>query len=366
MKSSTPPSAIRQLTEHMVSSGRHLCRAVISLRPLSAVRQLKLHLQLPFLLHYLYPMKSLALTADERSSLLAVVTAASPRVLALSRLLPATQREAFFVLFAWLYQAHEITKLQDGDPKKTLRAYKEELLTVWNGNSTRHLITLLFVRLAQEYKLSKGDCLDFLFALEKAQHKNPFSNRRELDAWLSHTAGFIGESLANISEASTEERKTFRRVALLLGMSFILRSVGRDWRLYNRVLLPLSLLEQYELERDQLWNRRHTWQWHELIHDEVERLLTEKHEIHAQLSSQPRNAATFLQVLLELETWTLKRLRKQPILCWNILPLKPSKAQFLSTVSWWTWKLRGMPKALKSIQTGKRLLQRNQQLLKRT
>src|SRR5690606_21595057 len=151
-------------------------------------------------------------------------------------------------------------------------------LSVWNGNSTRHLITLLFVRLAKEFELSKSDCLSFLFLLEKTQHKNPFATRNDLELWLSGTYGFMAESAVKILEESDKTEKVLRKLAMLLGMNRILRNVGRDWRLYDRVLLPLSSLEQYELERNLLWNRRHSWQWHEYIHDEVERFSEQKRE----------------------------------------------------------------------------------------
>lgn len=310
-------------------------------------------------------MKQLLLSADEKASLVIVVTSYNRWILPATRLLSSSQRQAILVLSAWVYQAIEISQIQDGDPLRTLQAYEEELLKVWDGKETRHLITLLFVRLAKEYEFPKKDCIVFLTALERSIAPNPFSTRQELETWLTHSGGIVGCLAATVLELPPSGAQTLSQAFRWIQMVYLLASVGRNWRLFNRILLPISLLQQYGLERDQLWNRRHTWQWHEFIHDETTRLLEQKREIEKDLHTLPRTTQALLNILIELETWTLERLRKQPILCWSIRSVQPSTARSLQVITWWTWKMKGLPRAKKSWKLGKTLAGKGFSLLRK-
>lgn len=259
------------------------------------------------------------------------------------RLLPTEQQEAALVVFAWIFQANEITELEEGNPVKTLRAYREELEKVWDGAETRHLITLLFVRLAKAVDIPKKECLVFLSSLEETQEQAPFSSRQELEDWLTDSGGMAAGFFGQAWELSATGVRVLRQFGGWLGMAAVLQSVGRDWRLENQVMLPLSLLRQHEIEPQRLWEFRYTWQWRELVQEEIGRLFEEKKEIESELSALPSRIRTAVRIILELETWVLHRLNRHPVLCWNILIVEPNGALFAKTLALWSWKLAALP-----------------------
>lgn len=292
-----------------------------------------------------------ALSREERAALRAVIREYSVTYYRSTLLFPARIRDRVFVLYAWVRQADEIVDNPESDPTKTLRAYTEEFHKVWNGGETRHLITLLFVRLAKELEFERDWAVAFLDSMRADLKQDRYATRADLDRYIYGSADVIGLMMARIMEVKKEAFPAAKQLGNWMQRINFLRDVGQDWRLRQRVYIPLSVLKEYEIEADKLWEMRHTWQWHELVYNEANALLLEKKEIEKSFSFVPKDCRLAVQVATELYCWTLLQLKKQPIRTWSLQPLKPNKAVLAATVAWWSWKYNGAPNA----QKGKKL-----------
>jgi len=284
------------------------------------------------------------LSRDERAAVRSIIQEYSVTYYRSTLLFPSEIRDRVFVLYAWVRQADEIVDNPEGDPTKTLRSYKEEFLKVWVGGDTRHLITLLFVRLAKAFEFKKEWCLAFLDSMESDLKKKRYTNRKELDHYIYGSADVIGLMMAKVMGVKDEGLAAAQQLGNWMQQINFLRDVGQDWRFRERIYIPESVLKEYNLEADKLWSARHTWQWHELIHDESSRLLAQKLEIEKGFRHLPKDCRLAVKVATELYVWTLRKLRHQPILTWSLRPTKPNKAVLAATVAWWSWKYEGLPR----------------------
>lgn len=163
------------------------------------------------------------------------------------RLLPPSQRQAMFAIYAF---CREIDDIADGDagvvdPKAALGIWRRHIADMYSGQA-RHPVTKVLLPVIKEYRLEKQDFLAIIDGMETdATGPVVAPTLNELDIYCDRVASAVGRlSVCIFGERGEVGQETARELGRALQLTNILRDVGED-AVLGRLYLPLEILKEH-------------------------------------------------------------------------------------------------------------------------
>ncbi|MFC7202298.1 phytoene/squalene synthase family protein [Haloferax namakaokahaiae] len=191
-----------------------------------------------------------------------------------TRLLPQRVRHATYVLYAFFRVADEVVDAAETAPPEEQRAQLERLRAEALGESEADDPVLsAFAELRERYGIDPDDVNVFIDAMESDIEKDRYATYEELEAYMDGSASAVGRMMTSVMRPNDPETALPHATALgqAFQMSNFLRDVGEDVRERDRVYLPESTLQRYNLSHEEVLELEFDHRMVNVMQDELRR-----------------------------------------------------------------------------------------------
>ena len=170
-------------------------------------------------------------------------------------LLPKRVRRATYVLYAFFRVADEVVDDAEGIPPDEQRAELERLRAAALGEEEADdPVLAAFAEMRERYGISDGDVHAFVDAMLTDVTKDRYESYEEVRAYMDGSAAAVGRMMTAVMDP--EEYEVALPHATALGEAFqltnFLRDVGEDVIERDRIYLPMTTLEQYGVDPEEV------------------------------------------------------------------------------------------------------------------
>ncbi|WP_411964101.1 phytoene/squalene synthase family protein [Haloferax sp. YSMS24] len=172
-----------------------------------------------------------------------------------TRLLPERVRHATYVLYAFFRVADEVVDAEETAPPAKQRARLEQLRAEALGDvESDDPVLSAFAELRAENDIAAEDVNVFIDAMESDIEKDHYATYEELETYMDGSASAVGRMMVAVMNPSDPETALPHATALgqAFQMSNFLRDVGEDVVERDRVYLPQTSLERYDVDIQQI------------------------------------------------------------------------------------------------------------------
>jgi phytoene synthase len=241
-----------------------------------------------------------------------------------SYFLDTEKRKISYVIYAFCRLTDDLV---DENPEESVEVKQEKLrkLKLFLENKESLItdfssIKLALVEVLQSYPQVIPYLLDLIVGVETDLFKNRFENRLELDKYCYGVAGAVGLVMTEIIGYKDKKALDLAdEMGKILQIINILRDVGEDLAGRNRLYLPKSDLDKYQVEIIDLKNKKITDNYKKLLIDYIaetrNRFLTAENGfdyLHKKNSLGLKLACNiYLEILIEIEKNNYDNLNKR-------------------------------------------------------
>ena len=250
-----------------------------------------------------------------------------------SLLLPRRLLPHFHAVYAYCRWADDLGDETGGGAHALalLRWWREELLRCYDGHP-RHPVMVALYQTVRRFRIPPQPFLDLLVAFEQDQLVKAYQTYDQLLDYCRHSANPVGHLVLYLCESFDAPRATLAdHVCTGLQLANFWQDVARDLDI-GRVYLPEEDRKRFGYVDEDLWTRRYTPAFAELMRFEVERARELFHRgmpLVDQLPAEVRpDVALFIQGGLAI----LRKIERQRYNVWAARPVlaKWEKATLLA------------------------------------
>ena len=172
-----------------------------------------------------------------------------------TRLLPKRIREATYVLYAFFRVADEVVDDAEGVPPDEQRTELEHLRAAALGEaSTDDPVLVAFSEMRERHDIDDADVHAFVDAMLTDVTKDRYESYEEVRAYMDGSAAAVGRMMTAVM--NPDEYEAALPHATALGEAFqltnFLRDVGEDVIERDRIYLPMTTLERYGVDPEEI------------------------------------------------------------------------------------------------------------------
>ena len=187
-----------------------------------------------------------------------------------SWLLPRKLRPHFFSVYAFCRYTDDLGDEAEGDRKALLNAWEEEILSAIETKSSRPL-TKALIQTLNECEIPIEPLLRLVEANRIDQHKQRFSNYKELLDYCSYSATPVGQMVLGIlGHHDTKRIELSDATCIGLQLANFWQDVSVDIT-KGRIYIPLEDLEQFGVTETDIQRQNVTQAYRDLMEFEVNR-----------------------------------------------------------------------------------------------
>ncbi len=186
--------------------------------------------------------------------------------------LPKKKRLAITALYAFCREVDDIADAEMDNKIKLVKLewWRTEIEALFAG-SPNHPVTHALFTSIHNFKLDKKYFLEIIDGMEMDLKTVRFNNFEELNLYCYRVAGVVGILSASIFGYKNPQTIEFaKKLGLALQLTNIIRDVYED-SLRDRLYLPLDELEQFGISEKDIFNRKDSESFHQLMRFHAER-----------------------------------------------------------------------------------------------
>ncbi|WP_410766870.1 phytoene/squalene synthase family protein [Haloferax sp. DFSO60] len=191
-----------------------------------------------------------------------------------TRLLPQRVRHATYVLYAFFRVADEVVDAAETAPPEEQREQLERLRAEALGEvESDDSVLSAFAELRERYGIDPDDVNVFIDAMEADIEKAQYATYEELEAYMDGSASAVGRMMTCVMRPADPEGALPHATALgqAFQMTNFLRDVGEDVIERDRVYLPETTLQRYNLTHDEVLDLEFDYRMMNVMQDELRR-----------------------------------------------------------------------------------------------
>lgn len=249
-----------------------------------------------------------------------------------AKLFPKEIQTAVFALYAWLRTADEYVD----DPKKNSSEaiYEFEKLYFHSLNNFpgSDRVTNIFIRLVKHFNFKDKWIQAFLTSMKlDLETQNFYKTKEELQRYIFGSAEVVGLMMARIMGVEGKHLAKAQKLGYWMQLVNFLRDIKEDFSDRNRVYIPLSTLEKYNLSPINMFQDEHRHELRQLILTEALHLKEMIPNIEKSVKYVPKNCRFAIRLSIYLYSWTIAQIIKEPLVVLE-KQVKPSKLVIFSMV----------------------------------
>jgi squalene synthase HpnC len=189
-----------------------------------------------------------------------------------SFLLPRRLLRHFHAVYAYCRWSDDLADETGGGEEavRLLHWWRQELLGCYDGTPS-HPVLVALQETIRTFNIPPEPFLDLLIAFEQDQHVKEYDTLADLLGYCANSANPVGRLVLYLFEAHDEERGELSdSICTALQLANFWQDVARDLDL-GRVYLPAEDRQRFGYGDDDLYARRFTPAFAELLHFEVDR-----------------------------------------------------------------------------------------------
>jgi phytoene synthase len=201
-----------------------------------------------------------------------------------TRLLPKRIREATYVLYAFFRVADEVVDDAEGVPPDEQRAELERLRAAALGEEPRSSerageegtddpVLAAFSEMRERYDIDDDDVHAFVDAMLTDVTKDRYESYEEVRAYMDGSAAAVGRMMTAVMDP--EEYEAALPHATALGEAFqltnFIRDVGEDVVERDRIYLPMTTLEKYGVDPEEVLELEYSEAFADAVRHEMRR-----------------------------------------------------------------------------------------------
>lgn len=189
-----------------------------------------------------------------------------------TKLFPKNIREETYVLYGFFRKSDDVvdTLNPTENQYEKLNSFKNQAIGVEEPESP---VMEAFSEVREYKNISDKNIESFIDSMKMDIEKNDYRTYEELESYMDGSAAAVGRMMTEIIEPD-EIQKALEH-ATSLGIAFqmtnFIRDVGEDIDLYNRVYLPRTTREKYNITRSDIKNKNLNNNFKKLLEEEMQR-----------------------------------------------------------------------------------------------
>ena len=184
-------------------------------------------------------------------------------------LLPADKRRAIRALYAFCRVADNIVDCPDGDPKRSLAAWRRKALG--SEPAGDDLVAIAWGDTRRQYRIPQRYAEQLIEGVARDLNQNRYRTFEDMAAYAYGVASTVGlMSMHIIGFSGAEAIPHAIKLGVALQVTNILRDVAEDWRM-GRVYLPSEELAAYGLAENDIAAGRVDERWRAFMRFQIER-----------------------------------------------------------------------------------------------
>lgn len=191
-----------------------------------------------------------------------------------TRFFPRTLREATHILYAFVRIPDEIVDSSGTAPASHVEAKLDSFVSGWRqalaSGSSGDPVLNASVRLFRAYRIPAEYAEAFLASMKQDVSKARYATYRELEDYMYGSAAAVGLMMCYIIGFKDGALPYAKKLGEAMQLTNILRDVGDDYRLRNRIYIPQEDLDRFGVVRE-IEDGRVTEAWKDLMRFEVAR-----------------------------------------------------------------------------------------------
>lgn len=262
-----------------------------------------------------------------------------------TKLLPEDIRHETYVLYAFFRKADEIVDSKDPDPNQgeKLENFRKEAKGQVDSEDA---VIQSFNEVRENKDIRDKDIDGFIDAMKMDIEKNRYETFEEVRQYMDGSASAVGRMMTSIMNPENKEEALPHATSLgeAYQMTNFLRDVGEDIRDYDRVYLPKSTREEFDVSVEQIRNGEVNDDFKRAIEEELKRTEVLYKEGIKGIKHLPENSqfGVFVSAVLYSQHHHLIRSVDYDVL--NQTPeLKRRTKLKLIASSYWHWKRSETP-----------------------
>lgn len=189
-----------------------------------------------------------------------------------TKLLPEDIRHETYVLYAFFRKADEIVDSTDPDPNQgeKLENFRKEAKGQVNSND---VVIQSFNEVREDKDIRDQDIDAFIDAMKMDIEKSRYEDFQEVRDYMDGSASAVGRMMTSIMNPEQKEKALPHATALgeAYQMTNFLRDVGEDIQKYDRVYLPKSTRDEFDVSVEQIRNGKVDDNFKKAIEEELKR-----------------------------------------------------------------------------------------------
>lgn len=252
--------------------------------------------------------------------------------------LPKDKREALKTVYAFCRTADDIVDSPDiGEVNRRidlLRTWRAELEKAFHGRSEYSVLNRLSA-IARRFNIPVLHFYELLRGVEMDLIKNRYETFAELEEYCSLVASSVGlMTLEIFGPRNNATRQYAVNLGIALQLTNILRDVAIDAS-YGRIYLPLEDLRRFGYSESDLFTRRYSPQFRDLMEFETRRAEEYFSRATLLLPAEDRRAMFAPKIMERIYFHTLLRIKDAGFNVFDHRVQLPRTLQFLIAVKYW-------------------------------
>ncbi len=251
--------------------------------------------------------------------------------------LPKSQRDALRAVYAFCRSTDDIVDNNENVEKKLegLTRWRNELQQALAGNSSYAVLNRLSA-IARKFNIPVDHFYDLLRGVEMDLVRNRYETFDELREYCTLVASSVGLMSLEIFRPRNEMTRAYAvNLGIALQLTNILRDVGVDAS-YGRIYLPLEDLRKFHYTEAELFSRRFSPQFRQLMEFEANRAEYFYQKAQESLPREDHRAMFAAKIMERIYFHTLLRIREAGYDVFAGPVTLPRTTQFLIAVKYWT------------------------------
>lgn len=189
-----------------------------------------------------------------------------------TRLFPKSIREETYVLYGFFRKADDVVDTLN--PMQN----QDELLESFKNQATGDEkpddpIIDAFNEVRESKNISDKNIESFIEAMKIDIDKNDYETYEELEEYMDGSAAAVGRMMTEIIDPDQEEKALNHATSLGIAfqMTNFIRDVGEDIDLYDRVYMPKTTRDKYDVTRSDIKNKNLNDNFRNLLEEEMQR-----------------------------------------------------------------------------------------------
>lgn len=189
-----------------------------------------------------------------------------------TKLFPKDIREETYVLYAFFRKSDDVvdTLNPTDNQDEKLESFKKQATGIEEPDDP---VIEAFNKVRKSKSISDGNIESFIDAMKIDIDKNDYETYEELEDYMDGSAASVGRMMTEIIDPDKEQKALDHATSLGIAfqMTNFIRDVGEDIDLYDRVYLPKTTRDKYNVTREDIENKNLNDRFKKLLEEEMQR-----------------------------------------------------------------------------------------------